>query len=1429
MKKSTIKTYLILLLVFLLSISVMLTAFACNSTEEEPAAVEEETDTEFTSLISNGNFSTYSSDTAQPYSVSNWSTYTPSGYSDENKVAGIIDTGSDYDSNRSTWGDLANPYGTVTPNKVLMIYNKEENVYGYTNTFTSTASAYYSISVKVKVEIGDADKGASFRVYTENGYAEFDKINGTDAFTTYTIYMQAPCDESSTITVRLSLGRDDKKVKGYAFFDDVIATKISEKDYNAAAESTTVKKVSMLYPEGEFNYYSYNSSSTALQTSPMSWSWSSGANIAGKALPSGDRYTGIISTAESVWETVAETYGDNPGTPVAGGDDYVLMMIKKQTSDAYSPTAGYYESKKKINIDRATLYEISVWVKAIVSENSDDKKGARVVLKGTDEYESDLINTTGQAENNGWAKVTFYILGNQFRSEDFSIQLWIGNDKANDTLVQGQVFYDKLEIKKIKTVDATEHDAVITEYEDKDRFGYEDGHIASISFVNLETNEAEKMIINEQFGNIGSTLEMGAVSDVKVKDGDVIATVIPREDFDNEQTNWKEKYGIDENPLYPYSFAPVLIVNNTIPSAYEVKTVNPLREDGMYEIKQSLSYRISVWIKTIGLDEGKNVTLSLVDKEDNTIESFSVNTVDYDNDATNNYVEYAFYLTGELPTAADGSESSNYVRITIKNGSGSQFDPASYQKGAFLIANINMEQITYTDYDSHSSSGTYSKAKDYTSNDGTITNGNFNTYDRKETTFDAHGYVDMTDKDGNTELVGALPSSWTNNVTNNYGITKVGGEELPTTYHISKVAEGDNPNKEFTAAIQGKAITTIHVTGPNDFDKTYNSETEWGKVFDINTITGKVTWKSGNEMEVGDYDVKIKVDEKELNNLIAGIINVNATPDYLNQFGLSKAIIYDKWADSANDATKAKNITFGAPNLLMITTRSTVDYITLKNTVVNGETTKDMTEKAAIKSPSVSLSANSYYHFRCYAKALNGAKGQVYVTTTSTDTKVTSFPVTDENGWVEYNFYVETGLSSVSAQFEIYYGEKGDDGESHYGGTLLFDSFSYVSMTEEEYLATPVTDRALFSTITFDTSSASETAVSPSGFSATNSGAVNSDTQVSGIIAKGHFAYKDSDGKKDKLGIYTTVTKEEDGQTTTEDVLKENSALSESYIFDDIGMPEGTEVGDYLLMINNRKSTYQSYYKSSLSLASDSYYRFSAYVRTAMIEKGSYAKVYVSIADEPTTFEINTEYDKDGNAIENKWQKITFYYKNERDSSVSASLYFELGQNTDDGKMRGYFFIDNVSLEKITEKDYTDENKKSEIYETDEGGNEILDENGNKILTAESVAYRLANKFTVLEKIETTDNENGDDGDEDDNDEDESTGLNTTLLWTYITSIAIAVVLIAVIVVWLIKKYRRPKTVTADKKATYDRTNTKSGDDDEPEQKTGSARDEFKD
>ena len=1601
MKKATLKTYLTTLLVLLLAFATMLTVFACTNTDEPTEDETEQTTSDFESLVSNGDFSGYSESGTQPFSPNSWSAYTPDGYSAENKVAGVIDTGADYAKNSEAWGNAANPFGDAKDEKVLMIYNKEANVYGYTNTFTTNAGGFYKIAVKVKNVI-EGGGGATFRISSDNGFAYFGDIPSSDSFVTYTIYMIAPEVGSTTVKVTLSLGYDDNKVKGYAFFDDVKAETITETDYNTATIGATIKKVSMLYPDGEFNNYTY--ASTTPYTS-LSWSVADGNTsgedhaldkVGGKALSTSNIKSGILSVA-SADDWLDTDYGTYPGLPVAESEDKNILFlgINKGTDDKYSPSAFYYYSNKKIRIQLATLYEISVWVKATVDVNSDTKKGARVVLKGTDEYSSAVVNTTGsQATNNGWVQVIFYIFGNQVRNKDFEIQLWLGDDKDSSTLTQGKAFFDKLTVTKVKTFTDDERAGEINAK--KDLADLND-YIEVVDLVSVEDN----LIANNNFTTLDG-YEFSAPEGVKINEEkkDVIVQIIDKATLDAAEWTEANKtaYGIDTNPKYPYAFSPVLIVNNTIPSAYTMKTTD------LIDIEQSQCYRLSVWIKTIGLGDNNNVTLKIEDEEGTEISSFSVNTAAYKNEATNDYVEYSFYLKGALPVLANSSTNTKQIRVVITNGSGTAYDPSGFKKGAFLVANINMEKITYTEYNS-ASTGDYDKKKDYAENDATITNGNFNSYNVKNTEIDpATGFVAMSDKDGNTHLTADV-SDWTNNVDARYGTTK-----------MDKIVNGDNKtladkkyyiDKDDTTAIDipelvGRTITTIEVKGPAGYDKTFDSESEWNKLFSIDAITNKLTWANtsstnsytitksesnngdnyfapelagksiskiaisgpndyaktldnatdwekyftinyatsrvywaetpqvaeltngsyslsvtlltwstattkssltlpktaeendknsitldeikenaivkiyisgtsfsatyrtaadwekyfsinkatgkiswantaevGNlavgdysltvvtDLEQGQYEINATFDELVTNDLIAGIINVNATQAYFDQFGLVANAIYDQWSTTSatlSDETKAKLVSFGAPNLLMITTRDGRS-VKLKNTYVNGEAKNDMSTTAAVKSPSFSLSANSYYLLKCYAKAIDDndpnteTVGEIYVTTTSTDTPISAHVVRNTNGWVEYNFIVETGLSSVSASFELYFGEKGDENTA-YGGTLLFDSFSFKSLSEDEYKAASEkedTKESKFTTITFDNSSAKDSAVSPSGFSAKNSSSSNSDTQVSGIIAKDNYTYVTTAGKNN-LGIYETVTKTDDeGNETSEDVLAEGSSLTAADIFTDAGMEDGATVGDYVLMINNRKATYQSYYISGLSLESESYYRFSAYVRTAKIAKGECAKVYVTISDEPISFEVNTEYDENEEPIENKWKKLTFYFHNEKPASESATLYFELGNNDDDSnKMKGYLFIDNVSLSKITADEYETATADNEIYEKNEAGEDVL--------TEVSKTYRLSNVVTVLKEDETTDDT--DDGD-DDNKEEEKAPLNTTLLWTYITSIVIAVILIAVIVVLLIKKYRRPKkTADADEKPAYDHTANK--EDKSSAKKSGSARDEYK-
>ncbi|HCU56120.1 MAG TPA: hypothetical protein DIC18_02155 [Clostridiales bacterium] len=1413
MKKSTLKTYLITLFTLMLVFALTLTAFACSSSDNKSDNATEEEKEAFTSLVSNGDFSSTSGDT-QPYSVSSWSQYTPSTYNSENTVSGIVSTGADYAKKSSAWGNAANPFGEAKDEKVLMIYNKELNANGYYATFETAAYGYYKLTVKVKV-VNTNGGGATIRLYADNGFAQITDINNTDEFTTYTFYVEASSADSNSVTVLLALGYADQKVSGYAFFDDVVAEKITAADYNtakAAPAEETVRVMSLLNPEGEFNYYTYNSSDKSGVHTPDSWTWTTSKTN------STTLKHGVVSTTAVDWDE--ETYGENPGLPVVDSeDDHVLMIESNQSSTAaFAPAAVYYASKSQVRFDLCTLYKIGFYAK--VNVDSYDhisvadyaNLGARIVLDaGSNGYATKTFSSKVINNGNEWRYYTIYVIGNQFSNRFFNIQIWLGDDKDNSTLVQGKAFFDKLTITPVKTFDASVSkstvaaDSILT------------GDIYYFDLINLlsekdDPSEDPNLFENGDFSDLDAGLPVGyefdTVGGSRAEIGrDVKIAVLNKEILDQEWTDdMKTQYGLSENPKYPYGFSNVLLVNNVIPAAYSVKTVEYL------EIKQSLCYKLTVWMKTVGLDDGKNVTLEILNESGSSVQSFSVNTASDTNEYANGYSEYIFYFRGALPVL---EENTNKVYLKVSNGSGSAYDPSSYQKGAFLIANISMEQIPYSEYSKNAGKNT--KQQNYASNSTKVTNGNFNTFTPDSTEIDQEtGLVALSDKDGNTHLTGAV-SSWTNNVNSKYGTLQTEGTSVAFT--LAKDATATQ-----SVDLGGKNITKIVITGPSDYNKTFYTSSQWSSLLSVNNLTGKIGWKEGdtfNALEDGNYDFVVVSGQEDYNKLIAGIININNSQEYFDQFGLDRTEIYDTWNATVSEETQIKDVSFGAPNLLMITTRDGAT-VTLKNTTLGG-TENDMTTTYALRSPSTSLEGSSYYLLKCYAKAMPGAEGEIYLTTTSTDAKVAMHKVSGtNNGWIEYNFAVETGLATVNAYFELYYGTKGD-ATTEFSGTLLFDSFTYKELTKEEYeavIALEDTATSKFTTITFDNASAKEGTATPSAFSKTNS-STDKNTIVSGIISKDEFKYVTDD--KDNLGLYETVTKkDEDGNDTdeTEDVIIEGSALSASEIFTNAGMLDNATVGNYLLMINNRKATYQTYYLSDLSLESNSYYKFSVYVRTSHIEKDKYARVYVTISDEPTSFKVNTQYNEDGEAIENEWVKLSFYFKNEKDSSVSCKLSFELGESGTN-LLQGYLFVDNLSLAKITEEEYTAGTANYKVAEKDDQGNDVLDEHGEVVLTEESKAFALTNSVIVLE------------ADEEENTDEEETTTNSgsrtdaSLIWAYITSIVIAAVLIAVIILWLFKKYYRPGKRTKVKKAGYDRSTLKGKD--EEETSTGSARDEYKD
>ncbi len=1269
---SILKKLLLLLLILIVSASLCFLAVACNHETEETPTEEEPDETETESpLILNGDFES-ATGTTYPKTPSSWSGSAGSGAvtGSENLIYGVVNLGESYDNRKSEWDNLANPDPSKTDN-VLMIYNKNSTVYSYSNSFTTAIGAYYKISVKVKV-VAITENGAYVR-FTNNAYALFGPIVPLDDndWQTFTLYLEASQITTASVSIALSMGIGTTGAVGYAFFDDAIAEKISQSEYkDADIDNVTSKKYSMLVPDQDF----LNTTSTSMPYSPAGWTATAGTGT-GNTAPTSYTYKGIMSLDSEKWtESITTTYGENPGLHEDASDNNVLF-IKTYSN---TPSAYGYVGKQDIRITLGTLVKISVFVNTSLAEvtglDEDDEpydnstRGAWLVLSGAGEYMIEHIDTGNQ-----WIECSFYVLGNQYRNKDFTLELWLGRGGADDktTLTLGTVFFDTVRLEEVQVINSIEdRDDLLNTYGNPALYNPNYTKVIDLQSISGGSAEDNELIDNANFSVLtGEGLPEGwvfsAIEDVKNTDEDVDVKVISKADIENlEMTNaqWLEKYGLtpkavkegeeeqSANPLAPYTLAPVLLINNKQPSAYKMEYGDTLT------IKQNLHYRLALWIKTADIPDGKGATINLLKDDDSSFLSFTtVNTQDYANELTNDYVEFVFFIQGSNTVSYDSLDNKT-LTLSITLGSGTTYTPSSYVSGKVFIANINMEQVTYDEYN-NATTGTYLKKSSFSSSSATVTNGNFN-------------LIDYTESDVNQQ-----------------------------TGLLNKIAKPDS-------------------------------------------------WTRYEEEDVLDV----------------GVINVNNTA-LLESLGLGdKNDVYNDWVD---DFATFRPVDFGAPNLGIIKT-------------VGAATTKSM---LALKSASMSLSTNSRYIFKAYAKSI-GTVGEIYLTTTSTNAAPLVVEIDTDGKWKEYVFVVETGLmSSATAYFEVYFGNK-DDADETYNGTILVDSFTYLTIENEEYETLAASGSSTsFMTDAFETTSVSSTPSKPNnwtGAGTTTSGYVKTETQVVGIFARDYGDYEAIGIRNDIKDDETT----EDDETDT-DIIP-TTALTREEIFDSTGMEDGMTVGASVLMINNLKPSYYNYKTSSLSLSANKYYEISVYVRTVMLDKDAGAKVFVTVGGESTySFAtINTStYDEDGVETRGGWQKYTYYIKTAESTSMS-SVYLNLtfGEDTDDGKLTGYAFFDNVTLKELDSETFLIQYAKQ--YDLDEDGVALTNEDGTKVKAATYDDFMLFNRTIRVD-------------DPDDQDEEEPVTPeptqpkpDTSYLWAYISSIIIAVVLIAVIVVVLFRRYR---------------------------------------
>ncbi|MDE6566091.1 MAG: hypothetical protein K2L47_03355, partial [Clostridia bacterium] len=435
------------------------TLIACDKDDDTAGEVKDTSE-----FIANGNFEVTSSDSFPkiPGSWTGSAGSTTSGNAtdldEDSLLAGVIDTEkSAYDKNKKIWNRLPNPGAVATTDSnILMIYNKKDNSYKYTSSnFSLNANKIYQISVSVKTDkLTDNSYGAYIKI-AGDAFVEFESIKTGGSWQTYTAMIKTSNLSSNSINVILSNGKDGKKdgklSNGYAFFDNVVVTEVTDdnggktaeekyNDFVTAADNNEQQGYNDL-TNGDTSFI--NISGTENPFTARKWTGVSSSGDDGETAPTGSDYLerGIIDISTSGIPTVAEDISPSPNSK----DSKFLMLNNKQA------TAYGYRMDNRLKIVADKYYKLSIWVLTKDIENN----GAYLMLKTSTDKNEQIKSIDNIVTNGEWSQISFYIKGDQKRTKEIYIQLGLGKGGKNDSTnnAKGVAFFDEITLEMIEEAD----------------------------------------------------------------------------------------------------------------------------------------------------------------------------------------------------------------------------------------------------------------------------------------------------------------------------------------------------------------------------------------------------------------------------------------------------------------------------------------------------------------------------------------------------------------------------------------------------------------------------------------------------------------------------------------------------------------------------------------------------------------------------------------------------------------------------------------------------------------------------------------------------------------------------------------------------------------------------------------------------------------
>lgn len=1040
--------------------------------------------------------------------------------------------------------------------------------------------------------------------------------------------------------------------------------------------------------------------------------------------------------------------------------------------------------------------------------------------------------------SDGWTDYTFYIEGNGYKDYSYTLTIWLGTEgtgsntavtyrnfsqssnattyTANGTFSTGWLFIDELELNEIGALPSTgEFVGNADSNNTLDVAGTKlTGAIVKLSDAKnklanyLAPSSETSTLPDSGVSAIGEGVPQDWKSNYDVSDsnnpridGFITEGVVNIED-ENAFGSYSNIGAYPQLPYenMPHKFAYVMHASQT--SYYEVES-KPIT------IEANKFYRISFWLKTVDVkdtsgayvyvlnktSQQKNIDEGKGDDEVILTSLTRINTKDYD-EYLNDWVEINIVLRGATKEDTD-------IAFKFTLGTGNRWATSTLATGSMYVANFNMADLTYANYTGTSSS-TYTKTCDLSSSFSyQFTNGSFDNYDLDDENLDEqvnHLY---------DQKVPASPDSW----TVNDATLEMNKEDKALYAGVVQLKEDEPAEGEelpenffFSASNQIKAATGIN-DDPffNNFYGDKANKPSYYEELNMKSIAGPnllaLGSKSNEKFAIGFASTSFTLSSNTYNVLSL----------YAKTYGPTKASIRLTGEASGSGSNSGKN------NFLIDNTSEAAgtgwtkyvffikvgkNSVSLKLNLWLGEDVQYILDRTDDNEDE-------------YNAAVEAAKSAGHVFFDN----INSYTIEDEDKYNEAIKQEETNGSKVNKlDFQV-------------------DSFDPLSSSVDSHRTLTSPNGWSGAAGTNQSSSNTKAGIVYTGDSSYYETETVGGVEYAKLLGK---EYTEENDDYTPTAEEITAYKEAHPQYATADdyVVRDlivTEHLNELKANNWIPVEQlrlGAKSGDHMLVINNMTKSAYTYTSASNTLSGNKWYRISVNLRTyglnnagndddfkepdisdeelatakasgkyeglsddkikaALLREkkkiGAYIELYLGSANE-----TGNEFSFEAVISDGVWTTYNFFVQTNDDDVTSVTIKLSLGRyiNEDiDGKSvtngltTGYAMFDDISIDEVTEDDFT------AIYD--------------KVRDPEGTAYDAEAAKTNRARIVTS-TESGTPTDPETPSTTPGSGFNLEYLWWMIPTIVLGLVIIIVLVIFMVRKLRKatPKTVKIKKAAS---------------------------